>query len=80
MNLVTTLVNTLEGLLKTDNLSNKADQVRIFEAPRRCSVVSASFNPALHRSGPSISAASTPPGQLGTHVLPPALNCAAGTV
>lgn len=28
MNLVTTLVNTLEGLLKPDNLNNKADQVR----------------------------------------------------
>lgn len=28
MNLVTTLVNTLEGLLKPENLSNKADQVR----------------------------------------------------
>jgi hypothetical protein len=26
MNLVTTLVNTLEGLLKPENLSNKADQ------------------------------------------------------
>lgn len=28
MNLVTTLVNTMEGLLKPENLSNKADQVR----------------------------------------------------